>query len=68
MFCIDLDKLNRKIVERATTKEAIADEIGIDRSTFYRRLKNGKLLIGDIHKMCAVLQLSSSEAIEIFLA
>jgi len=68
MYCVDIDKLNGKIVERATTKEAIADEIGIDMSTFNRRLKSGKLLIGDIHKMCKVLDLSSSEAIEIFLA
>lgn len=67
MYRIDVNKLNGKIVERATTKEAIADEIGIDRSTFYRRLKNGKLLIGDMHKICDVLKLSTEEAIEIFL-
>lgn len=68
MYWVDINKLNGKIVERETTKEAIADEIGIDRSTFYRRLKRGKLLIGDMHKMCEVLHLSTSEAIEIFLA
>lgn len=68
MFRMDINKLNGKIAERATTKEAIADEIGIDRSTFYRRLKDGKLRIGDMHKMCDVLQLSATEAIEIFLA
>lgn len=68
MYRVDVNKLNGKIVERGTTKEAIADEIGIDRSTFYRRLKNGKLLIGDMHKMCEILQLTNEEAIEIFLA
>lgn len=68
MYHVDLNKLNGKIVECRTTKEAIADEIGIDRSTFYRRLKNGKLLIGDMHKMCEVLRLSTPEAIDIFLA
>lgn len=67
MYKIDVNKLNGKIVEMGTTKEAIADEIGIDRSTFYRRLKNGKLLIGDMHKICDVLKLSTPEAIEIFL-
>ena len=67
MYSIDMNKLNGKIVERETTKEAIADEIGINRSTFYRRLKNGKLLIGDMHKICEVLNLTKDEAIEIFL-
>ena len=68
MYHVDVDKLNGKIVERGTTKDAIASEIGIDRSTLYRRLKLGKLLIGDVHKMCEVLRLSSAEAVEIFLA
>jgi len=68
MFSMDINKLNGKIAERATTKEAVADEMGIDRSTFYRRLKNGSLRIGDMHKICDILKLSKSEAIEIFLA
>ncbi len=67
MFYIDIDKLNGKIAERRTTKDAISDEIGISRSTFYRRLKNGKLLIGDMHKICEVLNLSKTEAMDIFL-
>ncbi|HCS73036.1 MAG TPA: phage repressor protein [Clostridiales bacterium] len=67
MYGIDFNKLNVKIQECGTTKEAIADEIGIDRNTFCRRLSNGKPLIGDIHKICDLLHLSSQEAIEIFL-
>ena len=68
MYHIDIDKLNGKIAERRTTKEAIADECGIDRSTFFRRLKTNKLLVRDCHKICEVLNLSTSEAIDIFLA
>lgn len=67
MYGLDINKLNGKIAERSTTKEALAEEIGIDRSTFYRRLKNGRLLIGDMHKICSVLNLTKAEAIEIFL-
>jgi len=67
MYFVDVDKLNQKIIEHATTKEAIADEIGIGIEIFNRRLKSGKFLIGEIHKICAVLQLSPSEAKEIFL-
>ena len=68
MYQMDTNKLNGKIVECGTTKEALADEIGINRSTFYRRLKSGRLLIGDIHKICEVLNLTRTEAIDIFLA
>lgn len=68
MYHVDVDKLNGKIVERRTTKEAVASEIGVDRSTFYRRIRSGKLLIGDIHKMCEILNLSTTEAVDIFLA
>lgn len=68
MFCIDIDKLNGKIVERGTTKEALAAAIGINRSTLHRRLKNGSLRVGDVHKICEVLRLTAAEAMEIFLS
>ena len=68
MYHVDINKLNGKIVENKTTKENIAKQLGIDRTTFLRRLNRGKLLIGDAHKICEVLNLSTSEAVEIFLA
>lgn len=68
MYHVDLDKLNGKIVERRTTKEAIADHIGIDRSTLFRRIRTGSLRVGDIHKICDYLNLSREEAMDIFLA
>lgn len=68
MFRIDIDKLNGKIVERGTTKEALAAAIGINRSTLYRRLKNGTLRVCDVHKICEFLSLSAAEAVDIFLA
>lgn len=68
MFHVDVNKLNGKIAERNTTKEAVADAIGVNRSTFYRRLKSSTLTICDIHKICDVLRLSGADALEIFLA
>lgn len=68
MYHVDLDKLNGKIVEQRTTKEALADDIGIDRSTLFRRLKSGKLLVSDAHKICESLHLSMEDAVGIFLA
>lgn len=68
MFRIDIDKLNGKIVERGTTKEALAAAIGINRSTLWRRLKNGTLRVCDVHAICEYLHLTAAEALEIFLA
>lgn len=64
----NLKKLDAKMIGQRTTKEDIADAIGISVNTFNRRIRDGKLLIGDIHKTCEILRLTSSEAKEIFLA
>ena len=68
MYHVDVNKLNGKIAERNTTKEALADAIGITRSTFYRRLKPSTLTIRVIHGICKELSLTANEAVEIFLA
>lgn len=68
MYYVDVNKLNGKIAERRTTKEQIADKIGVDRSTFYRRLNSSTLRLSDVHKMCEYLGLTDQEAISIFLA
>lgn len=68
MYHVDVNKLNGKIAERNTTKKALADAIGINRSTFYRRLKTSTLTIRDIHGICKELSLTANEAVEIFLA
>ena len=68
MYHIDINKLNGKIVERQMTKEGLAKCIGIDRSTLFRRIRNNKLLVVDLQRICEVLCLSSEEATDIFLA
>lgn len=66
---LNMDKLRGKIVEARTTQEAVADSIGIDRSTFYRKIKCGGsgFTIGEIHKIVEAIPLTKQEAIEIFL-
>lgn len=66
---VNVSKLKGKIVENNTTQEYIADKLGIDRSTFYRKIKsNGTTFtIGEVHKMVEAIPLSHDEAIEIFL-
>lgn len=68
MYHVDIAKLNGKIAEAGTTKEALANAVGIARSTLFRRLRNSTLRICDIHKICDFLRLSAREAQEIFLA
>lgn len=65
---INLQKLKGKIVEKNTTQEAVADFMGIDRTTFYRKMKNGGsgFTVGEIHKMSQAIPLTKEEAIDIF--
>ena len=68
MYSVNIARLYGKIVECGLTKEALADQLGIARSTFFRRLKNNSLRICDIHKICEILNLTREEACEIFLS
>lgn len=66
-MAVDVQKLNDLIASR-TTKQKLADEIGIDRSTFYRKLKGeGKgFSIIEAQKISDAVPLTDQEAIEIF--
>ncbi|EPH95394.1 hypothetical protein D922_01235 [Enterococcus faecalis 06-MB-DW-09] len=65
---INVDKLKGKIRERRSTQESLADEIGINKSTLYRKFKSGgdTFEIWEIHKIVDALALSDSEIKEIF--
>lgn len=66
---MNLNKLKGKIVENELNVEKLADIIGIDRSSLYRKLNNAeKITIGEALKMKEALSLNESEAYEIFLA
>ena len=65
---MDIMKLKGKIVERGYNVERLATQIGVDRSTLYRKLDGGdKITIGEAQKIKAVLGLNSDEASSIFL-
>jgi len=65
---MNVAKLRGMIVERGTTQEAVAKIIGVDRSTFYRKMNDGgKFTIGEARKIAQALQIGKSEAAEIFL-
>lgn len=65
---VDVNKLKGAIVENGKTQQQVAEGIGIDRSTFYRKIKNGgDFSIGEVSKMVSVIPLTNEQAIQIFL-
>lgn len=67
---VNIAKLRARMVELGYNSTRLAAAIGIHRSTFYRHLQamGRNLTIGEVHKICDVLHLSSSEAACIFLS
>lgn len=64
---INVAKLKGLIVERGTTQQSVADSIGIDRSTFYRKMKKGgDFSVEEAKRIKEEVPLTDSEAIEIF--
>ncbi len=60
----NMDKLKGKITERGITKGELATKIGMDESTFYRKMKADGLAftVGQMHKMVDVLGITADEA------
>lgn len=64
---MNLNKLKGKIVENGLNVPKVAEMLGIDPKTLYRRLNSGKVTVEDAAKMKAFLSITNEEAIEIFL-
>ena len=65
---MNIAKLKGKAVEKGMTPEKLAECIGINRATLYRKLNNSeKITIGEAQKIKEVLELTNEEATEIFL-
>lgn len=65
---MNISKLKGKIVEKEMNVEVLADKIGVNRATLYRKLANAEnITIGEALKMKAALGMSNEEANEIFL-
>ena len=65
---MDLNKLKGKIVERGWNVEKLAESIGVERSSMYRKLNNfEKITIGEAKRITEALNLSNEDASSIFL-
>lgn len=66
---MNINKLRGKMVEKGINVERLAELIGVDRSSMYRKFNNfEKVTIGEAIKIQTVLDLSGEEASEIFLS
>ena len=66
---MDTDRLLEWIAKRGLSNSEFAEAIGIDSSTFYRKLqsKGLKFTVGQMHATVKVLNLSPREARAIFM-
>ena len=64
-----LNKLKARIIEKGMSVEMLADAIGKERSTLYRKLNNfEKITIGEAAKIKVALEMTDEDAIDIFLS
>ena len=65
---LHVNKLKGKMTEKGFTVAKISKKIGMDSSTFYRKLSKNKFSLEEAESISRVLELSHEEAIEIFFA
>lgn len=64
---VDTQLLRKKMNDTNSTISDIAEKIGIDKATLYRRMADTEAFtIGEVEKIAAVLGLSREEAVNIF--
>lgn len=65
----NMNLLKGKIRERGLKQSEVADKIGVDSSTFSRKIAADglKFTVGEMHQIADVLGLSSGECCDIFL-
>lgn len=66
---VNTNLLRQKIANSGLTIAEFSQKIGINPSTFYRKLDSGgiKFTVGQMHQTASILGLNKKEAIEIFL-
>lgn len=67
---VNINKLKGKIVERGLNVEKLAERIGLDKSTLYRKINNDgeTFSIREANLICKELVLTGTEATAIFFS
>lgn len=65
---VNVKRLKGKIVEYGISVDILAKEIGINKSTLYRKINSGggNITVSEVKKISGVLKLSRNEIYEIF--
>lgn len=65
---MNVNKLKGKIVEKGMNLSDVANRIGVDRSTLYRKIntQGDNLTVSEVSRIATVLDLSSDEITNIF--
>ena len=63
---MNINKLRAKIVEKGLNVESFSRLIGVNRSSMYRKLNNGRFTIAEALRIKEALELSTKEASDIF--
>jgi len=63
---VNINKLRGKIVENGYTVTSLAPKIGMDRATFYRKMKDQSFTVREAVVISKVLDLNSDEIMAIF--
>ena len=66
---MDVQKLREKISKAKLTGEEVSSAIGVDQSTYYRKLNSSgeNFTVAQAKKLASLLKLSGKEAADIFL-
>ena len=67
---VNVNKLKGKIVENGMTVSALAEKIGVDRATLYRKLSNNgeTMLVKDANAIVSALHRTAEDALAIFFS
>lgn len=68
MYQIDRDLLSYYVKKANTTYSALAEQMGIDRSTLNRHLATNTLTVAELYVLISALKLTSEVVFQIFFA
>lgn len=63
---VNKNKLKAKIFENGTTSKKIAEKLGIDISTYYRKLNKSKITVREAQVIAKELSFDTSDILSIF--
>jgi len=67
---VNIPKLKGKIIEKGETVKSLAESMGIDQATLYRKMQNNgaTMLVKDANAIVETLSLTLDEAMAIFFS